>query len=392
MRIVLDAQPLQWRQTGIATYVWCLLKHLARLDTTNEYRCFLSQRLRARTPPELPALDGVAISPLVTRVPRRLLYRTWGSDLSRMWPMETLAGPFDVFHYTDHLCAFQARGASVMTVYDLSVLRVPQWHPLGRRIALSASRIRWSLKHATMILAISEFTKREVMELFEIDPSKIVVTPLGVESTRWAAGPAPLSREELLRRGMNRPFILCVATLEPRKNLAGLIRAYASVKRRLRLPHRLVLIGGRGWCWEHIVRTVSALGLDEDVWFADYVPRPEVPRWMASADLFVYPSFYEGFGLPPLEAMACGAPTIVSNTSALPEVVGEAALLVDPYDVESIAEAMGRALTDEALRRTLSQRGRARARRFSWERTARATLDAYRAASRLVGEQHRAGR
>lgn len=376
MRIVIDGAPLQWHRAGIGTYVYELVRHLAQLAPEHEYVCYYNS-LQLKCLRRVPDFAASCVRPHITRLPSRLLYCSWGSDWSRYLPLDALTGAADVIHYTNHLASFQRAGRAVVTVYDLSILRAPQWHPAGRRRLLAAHRLRWSLERAAVIAAISSFTRDEIVEILGIPAERIIVTPLGVEPEFLAAG-AREPEPEIALEGVGRgPFILNVATLEPRKNLTRLIQAYALARRRASLPHRLVLAGMRGWLFEDIFRTVRGLGLEEQVVFPGYLPRGGLPRLMRQSALFVYPSLYEGFGLPPLEAMACGTPTIVSHSSALPEVVGQGALTVDPYDVEALAEAMCRVLTQPALARELSCLGRERARQFSWERTARTTLEVY---------------
>jgi len=191
----------------------------------------------------------------------------------------------------------------------------------------------------------------------------------------------PLSPEEVARfratQALPTPYIFYLGTLEPRKNVVRLLEAYARLRQRGITEYPLVLAGAKGWGYEEIFARVQELGLDEQVRFVGYVPYEAAPLWYNAAALFVYPSLYEGFGLPPLEAMACGTPVVASNTSSLPEVLGEAALLVDPLDVEALAEAMARALLQPALRERLRQAGLARAACFSWRRMAEQTMAVY---------------
>jgi glycosyltransferase involved in cell wall biosynthesis len=174
-------------------------------------------------------------------------------------------------------------------------------------------------------------------------------------------------------------MILFVGTIEPRKNIARLLRAFARAKRAARLPHRLVLIGARGWKYAEVDQTIVQENLASDVLFVGYVPQEELPYWYQAADLFVYPSLYEGFGMPPLDAMASGTPVVTSNAASLPEVVGNAALQVSPTDETALSEAIIRALTDNALRAEMIARGLEQAARFSWTRAARETTALYRA-------------
>jgi glycosyltransferase involved in cell wall biosynthesis len=179
------------------------------------------------------------------------------------------------------------------------------------------------------------------------------------------------------RWGLDRPFILNVGTLEPRKNQTRLIQAYAMLKERTQLPHQLVIAGGRGWLYEDIFRRVNELGLKQDVRFLGYVAEEDLPALYNLADVFVFPSVYEGFGLPPLEAMACGTPVICSNSSSLPEVVGDAAIQVRPGDPDALVEAMEEVLNDGMVRQRLRDAGVEQAKRFSWEAAAQRLLSIY---------------
>jgi glycosyltransferase involved in cell wall biosynthesis len=174
-------------------------------------------------------------------------------------------------------------------------------------------------------------------------------------------------------------MILFVGTIEPRKNIARLIRAFARAKRAAHLPHKLALIGARGWKYAAVDETLAQENLANDVIFVGYVPQDELPRWYQAADLFVYPSLYEGFGMPPLDAMACGTPVVTSNAASLPEVAGDAAIQIAPEDIDALTDALIRALTDRDLRAQMSVRGLAHAARFSWARAGRETTALYRA-------------
>jgi len=189
----------------------------------------------------------------------------------------------------------------------------------------------------------------------------------------------PARLAEVRRRdGLRGPYILFVGNLEPRKNLVRLIEAFGRLKARHTLPHQLIVAGKRGWLYRSIFEAVERLGLRDDVIFTGYVPAEDLPALYAMADLFAFPSLYEGFGLPVLEAMACGTPVLTARTGSLPEVAGEAAWYVDPLDVEALADGMARILTDPGTRADLVDRGLLQAKRFTWAKTAAATLDIYR--------------
>ena len=282
----------------------------------------------------------------------------------------------DVFHGMDHVGVplVGRSGRYVATVHDVIALILPETftrrHRLVVRTALGRVRQR-----ADLVIVPSHAVERDVVQRLGVPDDRIVVTPEGCEA-RFR--PTPCA-DVLARYGLPPRYVLAVGTLEPRKNLTALLHAFARLQRRGGIDPalRLVLVGARGWLDEPIYETVRALGLDQRVHFAGFVDDDDLPAVYSGAALFVFASLYEGFGLPLLEAMACGVPVITSNVSAMPEVAGGAALLVDPRDVDDLAAAIARLLRDDALRDRLRGAGIARARQFPWAATARQTLDAY---------------
>ncbi|NOZ27369.1 MAG: glycosyltransferase family 4 protein [Chloroflexi bacterium] len=236
---------------------------------------------------------------------------------------------------------------------------------------------RRSVLRARRIIADSFSTRDDLVQTWNIPSERISVVHVGVEKVYR---PAPPEAVEAFRRrrGLPERFVLYLGTLEPRKNVIAAVEAFARwIQATGDRTTWLILGGAKGWYYEQIFSRVQELGITDRVRFPGYIPSAELPDWYRAAEVFLYPSLYEGFGLPPLEAMACGTPVITSNTSSLPEVVGDAALKVDPHDVEAIAEALARLLEDADLRRQLREAGLERARLFSWERTARETIAAY---------------
>lgn len=232
-----------------------------------------------------------------------------------------------------------------------------------------------AVRHLDAVITDSECSRRDILTHLPVHPDKVTVVPIAA-SPRYR----PLDRTQtasvLARLGLTAPYILYVGSVEPRKNLSRLLEAFARL--RADAPgYRLVIVGAGRWKTTPIFKTVARLGLEPYVSFTGYVAEEDLPALYAGAALFVFPSLYEGFGLPVLEAMACGTPVITSNVSSLPEVAGDAALTVNPFDVEAIADTMRRVLADPALAAHLRERGLARARQFSWERTARETLAVY---------------
>jgi glycosyltransferase involved in cell wall biosynthesis len=265
----------------------------------------------------------------------------------------------------------------IVTVYDLSFIRYPQLFNASNRIYLTWA-VRQSVRRANRIIVISESTKRDLAQMFGAPADKIVVVYCGAEPS--FAPSQDKIKIELFREQRNLPekMILHVGTIEPRKNIPRLIRAFAHAKRAAHLPHRLVLVGARGWKYAEVDAVIEQEQIANDVVFTGYVPQDELPLWYQAADLFAYPSLYEGFGLPPLAAMASGIPVVTSNVSSLPEVVGDAALQVSPEDEPALADAIVRALSDNTLRGQMIERGIAQAKKFSWERAGRETVALYR--------------
>jgi glycosyltransferase involved in cell wall biosynthesis len=244
-------------------------------------------------------------------------------------------------------------------------------------VAYLRSALTASLDRADHVIAVSESTRRDLIQLAEVGPQRVSAVYNGVDPAFGQLEPQLVDRfrSEVFE---GRPYILHVGTLEPRKNIDVLMRAFAALRRERSIPHVLALVGARGWSYRPLFELRTELGLERDVEFVDYVRPAALPLWYNGADLFAYPSAYEGFGLPVLEAMACGVPTVTSASSSLSELAGEACITVTPGNQEELAAAMARALTDEALRGELARAGLARASTFSWNTTARRTVKIYR--------------
>lgn len=284
----------------------------------------------------------------------------------------------DIVHYPASFARLTGRGGVrgvklVVTVHDLSFLRHPEWFTRGRAMYYRAA-IQPTVRRADLILADSTATADDLRALLGVSPERIVVTPLGVDD-RFE--PATATRIAEVRRAYRLPegFFLYLGTIEPRKNLPRVIEAFDAVAGSCELD--LVIAGREGWRPES-TRIAYALSRNRSrIHFPGFVSSEDIPAVLSAAEIFVWPSLWEGFGLPPLEAMACGVPVIASSTSSLPEVVGDAGILVDPEDAGAIAEAMRRLADDPALRARFRDAGRARSREFTWRRTAELTARAY---------------
>jgi glycosyltransferase involved in cell wall biosynthesis len=297
----------------------------------------------------------------------------------RLWSvgrlsLEMRVRPPDVLFVPAHSLPPLAPSASVATVHDLGYLKFPGEHPRATRLLRDAAN-RWSAARARRVVAISAATKVDLVRHYRTPPEKVSVVRHGHDPAfRPIHDPDQLDAVRA-RHGLDGPYILFVGTLQPRKNLERLLQAFDRVVGRLGQPLTLVLAGGIGWQEGRLQRALMSLSAPDRVRVLGYVPDADLPALMNGALALAFPSLYEGFGLPPLEAMACGTPVLASNTSSLPEVVGDAGLLVDPLDVEAIATGLERLARDAELRRDLAERGLARAAGFTWERAARETLD-----------------
>lgn len=260
---------------------------------------------------------------------------------------------------------------SVVTIHDLGYLHHPEGHTAKQRRTLDLTT-RWSSRVAEHIIAISEITKRDLIDRYGVRPEKVTVIPHGVSDRFAPAGDEAIASLRD-RYHLDRPYVLAVGTVQPRKNYAGLARAMAAVA-EYGFPHQLVIAGKPGWLADQVRAEIGATGIRDDVRFLNYVPESDLPALYSGADLVAFPSWFEGFGLPALEAMRCGAPVIVSDRGSLPEIVGDAAIVFDPGTDGELTEAISRVLTDQALRDDLVARGLAHSATFTWQATAEKTL------------------
>jgi len=362
------------RQTaGIGRTTRELVAALARLPATElptQIRLFAAQTRQ----PDLPPVPGPSFEWRSSRISERWLDRLW-YRLRLPLPVETWAGRLDLFHAPDFFLPPTLPGTrTLVTVHDLSFVRFPDSVMPGMARKLNTWVPR-AVARADHITAVSEATRQDLIELYGTPPQKISVLHHGVTSDfQPVTDPARLSAVRKNYGLGSNPFILSVGTVQPRKNYRRLIRAMAHVPP----PVSLVIAGGDGWQTGEIYGEVAAQRLEKRVIFAGFVTDADLPALYSAATLFAYPSLYEGFGLPALEAMACGTPVVTADASALPEVVGDAGLLVDPTDENAIAAGINRLLADRDLQRRLSVAGKRRAAQFTWDNSARQLLAIYR--------------
>jgi len=375
VRIAFNAQLLsygQWyRSAGISRYTDRMLSSLGPLLDGDRCAVFVGPNV----PADAPALAGLQVirTPLPTHRPIvRILWEQLALPLAlRRWGA-------DLLHAPAYVAPLASPCPTVVTFHDLSFYLMPRAFNRQNRLYLQAFS-QWAARRARRLIAVSEHTRQDLIRLLGVPPARVDVVYNGVDD---CFRPEPDARRiERFRqeKGLPARFLLYLGTIEPRKNVPGLLRAYAEARRR-GLADPLVIAGGRGWGDERIAQLLDQLDLRSSVTLTGFVASDERPLWYNAATLFAFPSYYEGFGLPVVEAMACGTPVVSSDRSCLPEVIGDAGVLVDPDDPSAWAAALVMVVRDAALRHDLAARGIERARRFTWKAAARATLQTYRTA------------
>lgn len=347
--------------TGVEMYASELINNLARLDQRNEYTLYF------RTKP-LARFDYLPKNFVTRLIP---FPKFWTQ--TRL-ALELILHPVDVFMLPIQALPFFHPRKSVITVHDLAYEFFPEAFGgfMGFYLRLTT---RFGVRAAKKILAVSQSTKNDIVKVYGINPDKIVVTPLGVDP-RFKPLPYDEVQSVLDKFGLSyKKYILFCGTMQPRKNISKLVDAYLKLKKEYRVEEKLVIAGGKGWLWEPIMKKIEDAGEKDSIKYLGYVDTGDLPALYNGATLLTLPALYEGFGLPPLEAMASGTPVVVSNISSMPEVVGDAGVLVEPSSTESIAEGILKVLMDKNLQMEMSKKGMEQARKFTWEETARKTLE-----------------
>ncbi|MBN1311091.1 MAG: glycosyltransferase family 4 protein [Anaerolineae bacterium] len=361
--IGLDARLAYYRQGGITQYTYHLISELARLDAENRY-LILHSRKDGR---DLTAALNQHRVPCWTPAHHRFERLALGIELAPLG--------LDLLHSPDFIPPLGGGYRKVITIHDLAFLLYPDILTADSRRYYN-QQIQAAARSADHIIAVSEATRRDVLEMLNVPTEKVTVIP---EAAGARYEPAPAVEILRVKTAYNLPekYILFLGTYEPRKNLGGLLRAYDYLRAELRDAPDLVIAGARGWLYEKAFRLVEELGLGSHVIWLDNLVDVDMPGLYSGAQILCLPSFYEGFGLPVLEAMACGTPVVSSDRGSLPEVVGEAGLMVNPDDPANIAAGLHRVLTDADLAKQLRRRGLEQARLFTWQETARQTLAVY---------------
>ncbi len=374
MHVCLDISATAQKHAGLGRYAGETARALAEHRPDIKLSLFYNRHGEARLPDYLSHLPYQTVN--VGNKP----WRT-AALLSQLihWPLDNTFGAVDIFHATNHLLAHFRRARTVFTLHDLIFLQYPEYHLPYNRWYLTFAMPRY-LQAADIIITPSECSRQDAIKFYKLPETKIrVIYEAASPIFKPATDPAQLNQ---VRRKFNLPdkYILHVGTIEPRKNLSRLLDAFQPLLSDWPAL-KLVLVGKKGWLYDSFFNRLHALGLEECVIFPGYVDEIDLPAFYQLAEMFVFPSLYEGFGLGPLEAMACGTPVISSNRSSLPEVVGDAGILVDPADTTGLSQALHRLLSDPELRAELARRALLQAQKFSWQRAADRLSEVYQALS-----------
>lgn len=364
--IAIDYTPAYEQGGGIGRYVRELVTALSKLDDHTSYRLFVS----GATHQTLPARPGLNFVWRPTRITPTWLARVWHrAELPIL--VETFTGKVDLYHATDFvLPPTHPHTHTLLTVHDLSFARVPEAASPSLKAYLDRVVPR-SAKRADHVLADSQATRKDLIELYDLPPEKITVLLSGVDTRFHPMEDAAAIQAVRAKYKMGtRPYLFSVGTVQPRKNYIRLIRALAQLRER-GYDLSLIIAGGRGWLEDPIYETIHTTGMQDFVHLIGFADDADLPALYSGAVALAFPSLYEGFGFPVLEAMACSTPVLTSNVSSLPEVAGNAALMVDPYDLEAIIHALQHIIDDTALRQQLIQSGLEQAKHFTWEAAAR---------------------
>jgi len=390
MKIGFDITALSMPKTGIGQYQFNLLNSLFKIDRENQYNLY-AFNLRdnskySRLDFDIP-FGNVRMH--AYKIPQRLITAWW---LMSRWPrLENITEKCDLYQISE-ICQQPTSAKTVAFIHDITTILYPQYHLIKNKI-LYHYRFKGIKKYANAVLTNSENTKRDIIERIGIPSERIFVTQFGVHERFRPIGKSAITDSDpqsvtgknerialqmvLKKFGIEEPYICYLGTIEPRKNLINLLQAFYELKNQEKIPHKLVLIGKDGWFYEDIYQKIAELNLVGDVVRTGFVSDEDVPYLLNSAQVFVYPSFYEGFGLPVLEAMACGVPVVTSFGSSLPEVGGDAVKYVNPMSYSDIGAKILEFLQSSDERKRFSQMGIERARHFTWEKCAKETLKIY---------------
>ena len=361
MKVALELQPCCWDRSGIGTYTYEIAKRLKNEDGIEFCGNLFNFCAKDDITQKLEGINiPIKVNPLCSYGIYRRIWKYVPIPYQVMFP-----GKVDVSVFFNFIVPPHVRGHVVTAVHDLTYLRYPETMKKSNLEHLRRG-ISYSIDRSDKIITVSEFSKRELQELLGVPEEKIEIVYNAPSLIEESADYADVRRKFKI----SREYILFVGTIEPRKNIERLLRAFDILKSKYHIPHQLILAGGKGWKDKSILQTAQSIRYADDVVFTGYVSSAEKNTLYQRASVFVFPSVYEGFGIPPLEAMCHGCPVVCADAASLPEVVGDAAKLVNPLDVESIADGIFRVLSNDKYKQELVERGYGQAKKFSWEASA----------------------
>lgn len=383
MRIIIDASVLclrRYTKGGQQRYTRELLRHLDTVASDDSYVFWFNFINPANLPLYNQARQEMSEMKLdyrtvLCRIPPQVLEPL-------QVPVELFTGVADLFHAPTAAAYWTRRAKHVVTIHDLAYFDHPECFDFPD-IERCKRHVKWLANRAAMVLTVSEHARETIIERLEVSPDRVRVTYHGVSRIFYEEGPELPFQALQTRFGIRKPYVLMISTIQPNKNVVRLLEAFDFLRRTELRGWQLVLAGQRGWLTDPIFNRADAMAFGDDLVVTGFVEEEALPTLYRHAEVFVLPSLMEGFGIPVIEAMACGVPVVVSKSGALPEIVGDAGVLVDPYSWEDIARGILDIATNSALRDRLVARGKIRAARFRWEQTARETVAAYRAAAEM---------
>ncbi len=371
MKIILDIGPLLIESVGVRSYTINLVRNILKLNEGREFLLF--PFLTKKTKENFEGLDYKGF--VIKEQYRKWLFAILASMGGRTLIPKRYLSHWDLF-WTPGTFLLPVRCSIVGTIFDLTTIIYPEFHK--RKVIEHQEKVfHYFKENASLIIAISENTKMDIMKYLRIPEDKIRTIYCGVGDEFRKIEDVRVLKSILRGIGIDYPYILYVGSLEPRKNVERLIEAFIQLKKRRQINGKLVISGIKGWAYQSIFDKVASSGTEKEIIFTGVTPNEFLPFLYNGASAFVYPSLYEGFGLPVLEAMSCGVPVVTSNVSSLPEVAGDAAILINPYSVDELADGIWRILSDKELRNQCIKKGIERAKLFTWERCAKNTLDAF---------------
>lgn len=384
MRIGIDISAFTINHTGVANYSLSLLKNILRIDKNNKYLLFAfassNEAVRKLNETSLDMFPNVELK--IYRLNSGILRRVW--NFIPFIPADFLYRKIDFLHLSDMVFLPLRKIPTIATIYDMTPALFPEFH-FARNISFHNKRNKFIAKKSRLVITLSENSKQDIISLLGIPSRKIRVIYGAANSSL-----KPISNKTYIGKVLNKyhlresNYVLFMGSLEPRKNVEGILEAFSLIRNKIISSFQIVLIGQKAWGWTGIKKTIKRLNLDSQVVVTGYVPSEDLPVIINGARMLAYPSFYEGFGLPVLEAMSCGTPVITSNTSSLPEVVGKYGHMVDPKDYATLSQYMLKIINNQKFYNLLSKKALERSKAFSWKAAAEKTLNAYEEMGRII--------